>query len=385
MDYIVRQESPDIFHLWTGITAISTATRRNIFLDRGTYKLFPNFYVVLVSDSGISRKSGAMDIGINLLEQLKGVSIIHGKATSEGLMDAMDRIRTLPDNRIVPDGSLFIHADELSELFGKASYVADLSSFLTTVYSSKTKDFLTRHKALTRVKNPYLCLLAGTTPEHLSEIISLSTMKLGLTGRILFIYGRGISEKVSKPELDRKLESGLLDDLQSICDTYGEMKMTQNAEKAFDAWYNSYNPPVDVELSPFCARKHDHILKTAMIMSLAESNDLVIRKGHFDAAKVSVDQIEENLPQVFSSIGATQESKLGELILRILRRNDPEMMSHSVLLRRVYKHVQTGEMFRKIMDTLIESKRVLSEVSSKGEFYRVNWEEMKNEKSTKEV
>lgn len=379
LNYIERQESPEIYHLWVGISIISASLRRRVYIDRESYELYPNSYIVLVSDSGVSRKSGAMEIGLDLLDNIDDIFTIHGKATPEGLADVMGRITQTPDGKIIPDGSVFLHSDELSGIFGQSSYVPDLVSFMLAVYSSKTKvDFVTRSKGIVSVRNPCLTVLSATTPEQLSDLFTSSTMKAGISGRILFIWNSKRTTRVSKPKLRKSMVNSLVADLKAISKLYGIMTIEPDAERIFDNWYNKYEPPADAELSPFAERIHDHVLKTSMILSVSESDSKIIRPGHMESAILAVDRVEQLLPAVYSTVGATAESKIGRIILKVLQRHAPEPVSHSVLLRRVYKHVQNAEVFKRIIETLEETKKISREISSHGEFYKLRYTDEKD-------
>ena len=100
MAYTSGQESPTDFHYWTAVSTLSSAVGRNVWLDRGYYKLYPNHYVILVAGSALSRKSSAINIGIRILrkalERFKesgidagALSVLSAKMTPEALCRAM--------------------------------------------------------------------------------------------------------------------------------------------------------------------------------------------------------------------------------------------------------------------------------------------------------
>ena len=47
-EYSTESESPEMFHLWTGLSILASAVRRNVVLNQGINLLFPNMYVVVV-------------------------------------------------------------------------------------------------------------------------------------------------------------------------------------------------------------------------------------------------------------------------------------------------------------------------------------------------
>lgn len=351
---------------------IGVALRRNVYIDRGAYDVYPNQFVFLVSQSGLCKKSAAIDIGINILEQVEDVHIIHGRATVEGLIDAMNHVIVRPDGRVVPDGSLLIHADELSYLFGKASYVADVMNFLTASYTGRSKlDFLTRNKGLCKVRNPAPSLLAASTPDSMSEIFPSSSLSSGFMGRVVIVASSDF-KRVSKPKLRRDLEELLVHDLNHISHLCGRVQLTDEAEKYFDEWYEQMSVAPFKELDAFYQRKHDHALKAALHISMAESDDLVITKDHLIQGIMSIEHLEEGMHSVLRNVGATIQGSLADLVEGIVRSKSPLPVSRSVLLRRVYKKLTHGaQEFQGIIDLLKEAGRIKESATSKGIFYEV--------------
>jgi len=96
---------------------------------------------------------------------------------------------------------------------------------------------------------------------------------------------------------------------------------------------------------------------------------LIITRNHVRSAIDFVEIAEESMHNVVTHIGATAQSTVGDLILTVLKAAYPEQVSHSDMLRRVYKRVKNAAEFKEIIETLIESRRVIEEGSQKGIFY----------------
>lgn len=369
-DYIIKQESPDLFHFWVGATLIAAAMRRNVYVDRGAYCVYPNQYAFLVAKSGRCKKSAAMEIGLELIRNIDSIHVVHGRATVEGLIDTMDRACVDPSGVVKPDGSVFLHADELAYLFGKASYIQDLLTFLTAAYTSKANlDFLTRGKGLAKVRNPCPTILTGTTPEQMGDIFPSMVLTGGFMARVLLIYGeRG--DRVAEPSLNRDMEDALINDLGCISQMCGEMIMKEEARLYFNEWYENL-PDVDrIELESFYERKHDHVLKTAMVLSASESDEMTMTLDHLQMAIMAIDNIEARRIDALESIGATAQSTLADKVLAYIRLHYPKSISHSVLMRKVYKNLTYGaKEFNEIIEMLKEQNLIKDGASEKGIHY----------------
>ena len=372
--YIHKQEAPDLFHFWIALTLISATLKRNIWIDRGAYKVFPNQYVILVAESASCRKSVAMELGLDLLLTNKDIRAVHERTTVEGLTDLMNRAAVSPTGKIRPDGSVLLHADELSNMFSKASYITDLVSFLTAAYTAKARlDFLTRNKGFVQVRNPCPVILAGTTPGQLGEIFPAMALYSGFFGRILLVTAKR-GHKEAKPNVRKDMAQSLIDDLYDMSLVQGEIKLSTECDNFYTKWYMEMKESPTPDLNAFYERKHDHVLKTAMLLSISESNDMVITKTHLLAAIDAIEFLEQGITRTVEFIGATAKSGVGDLIVKIIRKNEPEAMSHSTLMRRMHRKIQDAKEFNEVIQTLMDEDRIDLVPSKRGVFYRVKKE-----------
>src|SRR5262245_12930885 len=111
------QESPESFHLWTGLVLLSSALRRRVWLDRGWdgYLVYPNIYVLFVAESALTRKSQAMDMGLPILQEaVPDIYMIGDSATPEGIIKHVNRVTHSHGSngavRVSTESSLLIHA-----------------------------------------------------------------------------------------------------------------------------------------------------------------------------------------------------------------------------------------------------------------------------------
>ena len=89
--YTEKQESPEKLHFWVGLSVLSAALKRQVWIDKGYYKLYSNIYVLLVAESAMLRKSTAMDIGVKLVrDSVPDLYYISGSMTPEGLLKHMN-------------------------------------------------------------------------------------------------------------------------------------------------------------------------------------------------------------------------------------------------------------------------------------------------------
>src|SRR3972149_4557971 len=94
LEYTQKQESPEKLHFWVAVSLISAAIKRQVWMDRGYYKLYPNTFVLIVAESARVRKSVAIDIGMTLVRAaVPDLYYITGTLTPEGLVKHMNRVK----------------------------------------------------------------------------------------------------------------------------------------------------------------------------------------------------------------------------------------------------------------------------------------------------
>ena len=64
-----NNEVPPIYHLFSGLAALSSLVSGKVWLDRGLFYIRPNLYVVLTGEPGV-KKSTAIDIAKQLLREV---------------------------------------------------------------------------------------------------------------------------------------------------------------------------------------------------------------------------------------------------------------------------------------------------------------------------
>ena len=63
--------------------------------------------------------------------------------------------------------------------------------------------------------------------------------------------------------------------------------------------------------------------------------------------------------------------KLSDYVFSFIKAKHPEPLSHSVLLRRVYRRIQGLGDFKDIIETLVEQNRIVMAASRQGIYYSV--------------
>jgi hypothetical protein len=305
-EYTKESESPEAFHLWTGLSVLASTLRRNVVLDQGIYHLFPNMFVILVGPAGRVAKSTTIRLGRKLLLGVEDIIFTPDSLSREELIRQMAQAGSETGNATVT-----IHSSELSSLIDVSG--VKMIQFLTDIYDGDFKwRYSTKNKGRDELPFPILNLLAGTTPSWLSNDFPAQVVGHGFTARTIFVYSqapRFLNAFPASPSPE--ITEGLIADLNAIAELRGEFIWGKGAKDLYEDYYKEIdkNPPSDYRIESFHWRKRIHILKLAMLLSVSESSSLIIEKRDIETAWKVLKTVEGDLPRAFSNVGGYEHAE----------------------------------------------------------------------------
>jgi hypothetical protein len=310
-------ESPAAFHLWVALGTISAAAQRKINMDAGYFDVHSNMFIILTSPPGRSRKSTALRIGKSLLRGLKDYGQdIHFSTQASSVAALVKQLTAIPNK---DHQSLTAFSSELGSLLGSKS--VEMTDFLVDIYDCDPDwDKQTMQRGLEKIEFPWLTLLAATTPQWLGDNLSKTAVEGGFVSRSVFVY-EDTRLLVAFPELteeQKKLKKLLIHDLAIISALKGRMVFSPDAKEFYRAWYEDpkrlAGPTRDYRISGYYERKHIHVLKVAMALSLAQKNTLVLDVESVRAAILLLGSIEPGMRKAFSAVGKNPHATVIERI-----------------------------------------------------------------------
>ena len=361
--YAKDTESPTAFHYWVGMTVISAAIGRNIKIDRGNYVMYPNLFAILVAGSGMCRKSTAIHMGVRILKKTKAPPLLFSqKITTEALIQA------LQDN--MREGQMvgLVYADELSVFMGGDAIKTGLIPLLTNLYDGHDEwSYHTRGRGVEKLENVCISMIAASTLEWLKNSIPMDAIGGGFTGRIIFVNEfEPSSAKLFPPK--GKFFSELVEDLDEISGYKGNVVLTEKAASVFEEWYvkDHFYIPRDPNVSPYYARKHDHLLKVATILSVSEEPGMVIEDRHIKRGLEILAQTEERLADVAATVSTSAASSSTEKVLSIIQRY--KSITHTEILAKCWRFASAVDM-QVIIQTLVDGKLIKDKVEGRIRVY----------------
>jgi len=374
--YTDKQESPRIFQVWSAISVIASCLGRRVYIDRGYFTTYPNQYIILAAETARCRKSSAAEIAIDDIVRTSSlIDVLSERLTTEAIC-----VKLSKDTGV--DNSILIFCTELSTFLGAGAMQSGKVDMLTSFYNCPhARDYLTKNSGKFVCRNICINILACTTLNWMADNMPGTTIEGGFTGRVLFVVGEeprciepAVKGGLSKDK--QLIRQALITDLARIASLNGEFHLDAQSSKLYATWYRKLriSPVKDPRLSGYYSRKGEHVLKTAMAFKAAEfhvhqEKDLIINVDHIKRAIWELDNIEKLMPLAYRGASYAKSSKDNDRILRQLEKMGG-VCDHSLLLRKNSYYLDAVE-FKKVMQTLTESKQVKECTDGKKHYYEL--------------
>jgi hypothetical protein len=322
--YINKTESPKHFWMWSGIFILCAAMQRKIWLPFGIDALFPNVYVLLVAPPGRCRKGSPISLAHKFLNKVEIPIAVDSssKRTITKEMAELSKVQQFEwEGSVENHCSIAIISKELSSLL--ALDPKGIIELLTDLYDSHQ---IWQYKTSTQ-GNDYLygvCINAflATTPGWMADNLPANAIDGGWASRAIIVYGDEKDQRITLPPpppvASRKK---LLHDLGIISQLKGPFAFHPTAFQIFDKWYNSidskYTWVNDRRIYPFIERMHIHVLKVAMALHVAYSNELIMLPGDMN---VAISMIETILVNCSKALGGHGRAELGGEVHKVLEQ-----------------------------------------------------------------
>lgn len=353
-EYAEGTESPPLFHLWVAIGTLAAAMQRKIYMDTGYFEIHSNMYIILVSPPGRSRKSTALRIGKGLLKGALDYGVDLNFSTQASSVAGLVTQFTAISN--VEHQSLTSFSSELGSLLGTKS--TEMVDFLMDIYDCNPDwDKQTVSRGLEKIKFPWFNLLAATTPQWMGDNLSKTAVEGGFVSRSIFVYDdtRLLVAFPKLTERQKELQKALKHDLAHIAQLKGEMKLSSDAYAFYENWYKSQHDQEhtsDPRLATYFERKHVHVLKVAMALSMSQSDALVIEQRDVETALSLLEQIEPGMYKAFTAVGKNVYGGDLERIRSQVKTSKKGMTYRQLVNANI--HAIEREVLDKLLDSLIE-------------------------------
>jgi len=355
----------------------------------GTFK--PNLWFMILADTTLTRKSTAMDIAMDLLEEVDSSAVLATDGSIEGLMSSLSTRPSQP--------SIFLR-DEFSGLLdalNKKDYYAGMAETLTKLYDGKMQKRILKKETI-EVKDPVLILFAGGIRNKICSLLTTEHVSSGFIPRFVFITAESDVTRVqplgpptSKDTTGRDLILGAMKRMREHYYSEPTLKrdgsrivysgpQTWTAQLTPDAWARYNQLEQDMMKAGLKALQpeimtptYDRLCKSGLKAAvLAAASRKLVESGQTIEVELIdmlyainfVEQWRDYTNQVVNGIGTTTNERELEKVLGAIEANPG--ISRSRLMQAYHLHSNTaGNIFQTLMQRgLIQMHKV-----GKGERY----------------
>ena len=326
------------FNFWTGVSTVAGALRRRVWIDELRFKWYANFYIVLVGPAGVASKSTAIAPGMRMLSKVDGVVFgpqsMTWQALVNSLAEASQDVTTIGPNGkpdITTTSPITIPVSEMGTFFKMEDSV--MMDVLTALWDSPDGPW--KHRTLssgdTIIENPWLNVIACTTPTWLKTHFPVQMIGGGFASRVLFIYADSKRRLVPYPSREIRpidyyeKETLLVEDLREIASLKGPYLLTDAAAAWGERWYNKHWTEQRPEhlasdrFSAYLSRKQTYIHKLAIILAASKREKLIKELEDLEESLELINSIEPSMLKVFESIGQVDEARRTSELIGYLR------------------------------------------------------------------
>lgn len=366
LDYSQFGEAPKRMYFWAGVSAVAGALRRKVWIDQAYFKWYPNFYICLVAPPGIVSKSTTAGVAMNLLRKVPGVNFGPDVVTWPALVSAFaDSTEAFEyDGKLWPMSAITMESSEFGNLLDPQDKA--MVDLLVSLWDGKQGTFTksTKHSGKDEVENPWINLIACTTPSWIAGNFPEYMIGGGFTSRTIFVYADAKSKYIAYPGLavPRDLaeqETKLVEDLTHISQNLaGEYKLSEGAVRWGEAWYQNHYQSRPANLDPerfggYLARKQTHIHKLAMVLAASGGDAMLIQPEHLETAYAMVTDLEPDMQFVFNKIGRSNVSLVADRLIAYVHQKGK--ISYADAYRYVHAHFPSMREFEDVLSGLIRA------------------------------
>lgn len=344
---------------------LSNAVGRLAMVDRPRAPVRLNLYLILTAESGVTRKSTAVNTAMRIMEKFNArvgepINIIHTRTTPERLEEVLGN-----SSKQCGTAHFSFIVSELVTALGSERYNLAMPGLLTDLFDSPDirRTTGTKSGGSSTLHNVYGTFLSASTPSWLTRAINPDVIEGGFTSRVFFIISEEPKQRVAWPkkrdgDIEQELVNQLVELHQGFRITSGVLSdehtrrfvLTPTAGEVFNDWYNTRQLGVDPFSASFDAREDGHILKCAALLAINAGRGVI---NHTDISN-SIALIDQTVKQKSVELLSYQvNNQLIDAIERtrtVLLQN-PTGTKHSELVRRL-QSVAKAKRLTVILDTM---------------------------------
>jgi hypothetical protein len=344
-------ETSQSYDFWCALWALGSCIGRSVYVPRPHAPVYLNWYVMLVAESGVTRKSTAVRLARDIVSQFLGAErMVEGRCTPEYLFELLTR-----------EPHTAIAVSELVTFLGRESYVIELPALLTDLYDcppERRGGSVTRGERI--ISNAFVTFVTASTPSWLQTSVNPTVVEGGFTSRCLFVHDEKPKQKVAWPSasIDTDHVRDLLHQAVKSARDVQKIELMPAAMKRFESWYRQRDTSSMIPfVSSFNSREDAHVLRAAACLAINDGT-MAINVRHINVAVKLIAAVKAGAINIFQDGGTVIKSAQGiDRITKLLIEAGPLGIPHTRLYTAVRYYMQRDD-FHITMDLMSESGMV---------------------------
>jgi hypothetical protein len=344
-------ETSQSYDFWCALWALGSCVGRSVYVPRPHAPVFLNWYVMLVAESGVTRKSTAVRLARDIVSGFLGVEqMVEGRCTPEYLFELLTRH---PHTAIA--------VSELVTFLGRESYVIELPALLTDLYDcppERRGGSVTRGERI--ISNAFVTFVTASTPSWLQTSVNPTVVEGGFTSRCLFVHDEQPKQKVAWPSDHVNIDdtASVLRDTVKLARDVQKIELMPAAMKRFESWYRQRDTSSIVPfVSSFNSREDAHVLRAAACLAVNDGT-MAIDVRHINAAVKLIAAVKAGAINIFQDGGTVIKTAQGiDRITKLLIEAGPLGIPHTRLYAAVRYYMQRDD-FHIAMELMHETGMV---------------------------
>ncbi len=177
------------YHYAGIFTVLSSLLSSNVRLQTSFGNVTLNLWFMILADTTLTRKTTAMDIAMDLLDEIDPDAVLATDGSIEGMFSALSHR---------PGRSSIFLRDEFSGLLdsmGKKEYMAGMAEMLTKMYDGKYQKRILKRETI-EVRDPVLIMFTGGIRNRIFELLNYDHVLSGFLPRFIFVTANADPSKL---------------------------------------------------------------------------------------------------------------------------------------------------------------------------------------------
>jgi len=313
---------------------------------------------MLLGESGVGKGFGVW-LAKSLVNTVDSTRVFAGRNSIQKIVSDLSMAITKGKGKeMIKDARAYLSSGEfVNFLLKDEQAISILTEWYDTHYVKEWANSL-KSSGTETLKDVNITMLGASTADYLRESVPVAAIRGGFFGRLMLIYSaeKGkinalIDEAKEEEQVAPRVKewSKYLIELSKIAPG-SKFKITEGAREFYRPWYYDLQERIKTrqltDKTGYIHRLHDHALKIAMIVSLSESDELILHKRHVDEGINMAQELISTIKKTIIGIGLSQSAPKNEVFLRSLFKAAENRMTRKKMMQDNHNEFDSLEMDR---------------------------------------